>query len=63
MASILDDPSETDVVFHLDDGKSQAAHRLMLCSASDFFCRVFEQKVPKVGVCADYCMIEASDSF
>ncbi|XP_030828131.1 rho-related protein racA [Strongylocentrotus purpuratus] len=48
MATILDDPAEADVVFHLDDGKSQAAHRLVLCSASDFFCRVFEQKLPKV---------------
>ncbi|XP_041458150.1 rho-related protein racA-like [Lytechinus variegatus] len=47
MSSILDDPSETDVVFHLDDGKSHSAHRFVLCSASDFFCRVFEQKLPK----------------
>ncbi|XP_071477627.1 rho-related protein racA-like [Diadema antillarum] len=43
----LEDTLEADVIFHLEDGKDVSAHRVVLCSASDFFCRVFEQKLPK----------------
>ena len=46
---MLEDPKHSDVTFLLEGQHQIEAHKIVLCSASKFFCRVFRKTFGKVS--------------